>query len=121
MHTQLMEVDEIKNKWLKFYHLLSKARIFNVSNVPCFQLVFTIIITMQSEQRAREGLEMGIQSALFPSLIISMGEYGRVRQSHGRVGESMTEPWQSMAEFAKPGGQRVWQGIYMTRPWQSLT
>ena len=67
MHTQLMEVNEI--------------RIFNVSNVPCFQLVLTIIhiiITMQSEQRARAGLEMGMQSALFPSLIISMVEYERV-------------------------------------------
>ena len=64
MHTQLMEVDEI--------------RIFNVSNVSCFQLVLTIIhiiITMQSEQRARAGLEIRMQ---FPSLIISMVEYERV-------------------------------------------
>lgn len=106
-----MEVDEIKNKWLKFYHLLPKARIFNVSNVPCFQLVLTIIITIQSEQRAREGLEMGIQSVLFPSLIISMVEYERVRQSHGRVGESTTEPWQSRGEYDRAMHGRVGESM----------
>ena len=82
MHTQLMEVDEIKNKWLKFYHLLPKARIFNVSNVPCFQLVLTIIHIIIREGNRADCIPIPRPSLALCSdciVIISMVEYETVR------------------------------------------